>query len=202
MILLQVPTYRGLSLCADGQNCEFPSVRLAIVPGKRMRSLFLNDVLCRISRYVLNLLDYLSYCSLNSCMLHSQILFKNEICIAEAYFYIHIQHEGCEMALALVSLYSEPASTILQHLMNTLWFCKHQGDSAIKFIDVKTIQAIVAMIPHTNVTAAALCYCSAHSSCPCNVGIVGLEQTKHELEPGTDCQRKIEGEVRVLTLGY
>jgi hypothetical protein len=32
--------------------------------------------------------------------------------------------------------------------MNTLWSCKHQGDSALKFIEVKTIQAIVAMIPH------------------------------------------------------
>lgn len=81
-------------------------------------------------------------------MLHSQILYNNEICIAEAYFYIHVQHEGREMALALVSLYSKPDPTILRHSMNTLWSCKHQGDSALKFIEVKTIQAIVAMIPH------------------------------------------------------
>jgi hypothetical protein len=80
-------------------------------------------------------------------MLHSQILYNNEICIAEAYFYIHIQHEGCEMALALVSPYSKPDPTILRRSMNTLWSCKHRGDSALKFIEVRTIQAIVAMIP-------------------------------------------------------
>jgi hypothetical protein len=81
-------------------------------------------------------------------MLHSQILYNNEICIAEAYFYIHIQHEGREMALALVSPYSKPDPTILRRSMNTLWSCKHQEDSVLKFIEVKTIQAIVAMIPH------------------------------------------------------
>ena len=32
--------------------------------------------------------------------------------------------------------------------MNTLWSCEYQDDNALKFIDVKTIQAVVAMIPH------------------------------------------------------
>lgn len=32
--------------------------------------------------------------------------------------------------------------------MNTLWSCENQGDLALKFIDVKTIQSVVAMIPH------------------------------------------------------
>jgi len=32
---------------------------------------------------------------------------------------------------------------------NTLWSCEHQGDSALRFIDAKTIQSVVAMIPHT-----------------------------------------------------
>jgi len=33
--------------------------------------------------------------------------------------------------------------------MNTLWSCKYLGDGALKFVDVKTIQAVVAMIPHS-----------------------------------------------------
>ena len=33
--------------------------------------------------------------------------------------------------------------------MNTLWSCNYLGDSALKFIDVKTIQSVVAMIPHS-----------------------------------------------------
>ena len=54
------------------------------------------------------------------------------------------------MALALVSLYSKPDPTILHHSVNTLWSCKYQGDSesALKFIDVKTIQSVVSMVPH------------------------------------------------------
>jgi hypothetical protein len=32
--------------------------------------------------------------------------------------------------------------------MNTLWSCENQGNSALTFINAKTIQAVVAMIPH------------------------------------------------------
>lgn len=32
--------------------------------------------------------------------------------------------------------------------MNTLWSCKYLGDNALKFIDVKAIESVVAMIPH------------------------------------------------------
>jgi hypothetical protein len=52
------------------------------------------------------------------------------------------------MGLALVSLYSKPDPTILLHSMNTLWSCENQGDAALKFIEAKTIQSVVAMIPH------------------------------------------------------
>jgi len=29
-----------------------------------------------------------------------------------------------------------------------LWSCEYRGDSALEFIDVKCIQAVVAMVPH------------------------------------------------------
>jgi len=32
--------------------------------------------------------------------------------------------------------------------MKALWSCCYLGDSALKFIDVKTIRSVVAMIPH------------------------------------------------------
>jgi hypothetical protein len=83
---------------------------------------------------------------------NSQILYNNEICIADSMqrhiFIYTFNMKDVKMALALVSLYSKPDPTILRHSMNMLWSCKHQGDSALKFIEVKTIQAIVAMIPH------------------------------------------------------
>ncbi|KAI0292314.1 hypothetical protein BC826DRAFT_885613, partial [Russula brevipes] len=62
---------------------------------------------------------------------------------------LHVTYDPLQ-ALALVSLYSRPDTTLLSHSMNTLWSCSSQGDSALKFIDVKTIQAVVAMIPHTH----------------------------------------------------
>ena len=50
--------------------------------------------------------------------------------------------------LALVSLYSSPCPTLLKLSVNALWSCMYQGDSQLMFIDVKSIQSVVAMIPH------------------------------------------------------
>ena len=52
------------------------------------------------------------------------------------------------MGLALVSLFSRPDQTLLLISANTLCSCEYQGDDALRFINVKTIQAVVAMIPH------------------------------------------------------
>ena len=45
-------------------------------------------------------------------------------------------------------LFSNPNLTLLQLSVNTLWSCKYMGDSTLKFIDVKCICAVVAMVPH------------------------------------------------------
>jgi len=49
----------------------------------------------------------------------------------------------------LVSLFSKPDPTLLRISVNTLWSCKYQGDLTLAFIDIKHIQAVVAMVPHT-----------------------------------------------------
>jgi hypothetical protein len=72
----------------------------------------------------------------------------NEIRIAEVYFFIYICRDDEEMALALVSLYSRPDPTLLSLSVNTLWSCEYEGDRTLRFINVKTIHAVVAMIPH------------------------------------------------------
>jgi hypothetical protein len=71
--------------------------------------------------------------------------------LAEVYFFIHIRHDGEELGLALVSLYSRPDIDLLRVSHDTLWSCEHQGDSALHFIDVRIIQSVVAMIPHSPV---------------------------------------------------
>jgi len=68
--------------------------------------------------------------------------------MAEVRFFIHISRDKGDMCLALVSLFSKPDEYLLDISANTLWSCKYQNDGTLKFIDVKTIQSIVAMIPH------------------------------------------------------
>ena len=46
-------------------------------------------------------------------------------------------------------MYSRPDPSLLRLSVNTLWSCEHQGDAALRFIDVKIIQSVVAMVPHT-----------------------------------------------------
>jgi len=53
-----------------------------------------------------------------------------------------------EIPVALVSLYSSPHADLLRISSNTLCSCEYQGDKDLQFIDVKTIQAVVAMVPH------------------------------------------------------
>jgi hypothetical protein len=74
-----------------------------------------------------------------------------KIRIAEVHFFVHFHYEEEEITLALVSLYSNLDLTLLSLSVNTLWSCQYQGDMALRFIDVKTIQAVVSMVPHTPV---------------------------------------------------
>ena len=57
-------------------------------------------------------------------------------------------YDGDEKALVLVSLFSNPDPTLLRLSVNTLWSCKYLGNSTLKFINIKCIRAIVAMVPH------------------------------------------------------
>jgi len=68
--------------------------------------------------------------------------------MAEVRFFIHISRDEGDMCLALVSLFSKPDEYLLDISANTLWSCEYRNDGALKFIDVKTIQSVVAMIPH------------------------------------------------------
>jgi len=80
-----------------------------------------------------------------------QVFLDNETRLAEVSFFIHLCYNGDEKALTLVSLFSNPDPTLLQLSVNTLWSCEYIDDSALKFIDVKCIHAVVAMVPHVPV---------------------------------------------------
>jgi len=79
---------------------------------------------------------------------HPQILLDDEICIGKVLFFTVLYLGDSEVPVALVSLFSQPDPTLLRISVNMLWSCEYQGDSALAFIDVKHIQAVVAMVPH------------------------------------------------------
>ncbi len=41
-----------------------------------------------------------------------------------------------------------PHRELLRISSNTLYSCEYKGDNALRFIDAKIIQAVVAMVPH------------------------------------------------------
>ncbi len=77
-----------------------------------------------------------------------QVFLDNETRLTEVYFFIHLCYDGDEKALVLVSLFSNPDPTLLRLSVNTLWSCEYLGDSALKFIDIKCIHAVVVMVLH------------------------------------------------------
>jgi hypothetical protein len=80
---------------------------------------------------------------------HIQLLLDNQMQLGEVQFFILWTHKECRTPLMLISLYSTPDLGLLKALHKTLWSCKHQRDSALQFINAKTIQLVVTMIPHT-----------------------------------------------------
>lgn len=51
--------------------------------------------------------------------------------------------------LAVISLYSCPDADLLSISSGTLWSCKHQGDAGVVVVDVKSIDSVVAVVPHS-----------------------------------------------------
>jgi hypothetical protein len=66
--------------------------------------------------------------------------------VAEVRFFFIVTIGSRDITLACVSCYSQPHDSLLQASRGTLWSCERQG--TIKVIDVKSILAVVAMVPH------------------------------------------------------
>lgn len=63
---------------------------------------------------------------------------------AEVWFYLCLDSEH---TVALVSLYSPPDPVLLEASYYTLWACSYQGDATLKIINIKNIEAVVAVVP-------------------------------------------------------
>ena len=49
----------------------------------------------------------------------------------------------------MASLYTRPNGGLLEESSGTLWSCKPQGNEGLVVFDVKRIEAVVAMVPHS-----------------------------------------------------
>jgi hypothetical protein len=55
---------------------------------------------------------------------------------------------NAKKTLVMVSVYSPPHVELLTLSYHTLWSSTYQGDVSLIVIDVKSITAVVAMVPH------------------------------------------------------
>jgi hypothetical protein len=67
------------------------------------------------------------------------------VVVAEVRFYFRITVGTRDLTLACVSCYSQPHEGLLQASQGILWSCTR---GVTKVIDVKSISAVVAMVPH------------------------------------------------------
>lgn len=49
----------------------------------------------------------------------------------------------------MVSLYGAPNATLLKKSYQTVYSCSHLGDAGLLVIEAKSIQAVIAAIPHS-----------------------------------------------------
>lgn len=48
----------------------------------------------------------------------------------------------------MATLYTWPDQALLQESSDTLWSCKPQNDKGLVVFDVKSIEAVIVMVPH------------------------------------------------------
>ncbi|RDB26701.1 hypothetical protein Hypma_005263 [Hypsizygus marmoreus] len=76
---------------------------------------------------------------------HNQRLEFGEV---QYYFRFDITSEVTR-TLAMISLYSRPDLDLLRKSSNTLWSCRHQGVAGLVVVEARSIEAVVAMAPHS-----------------------------------------------------
>jgi hypothetical protein len=64
------------------------------------------------------------------------------------HYYFRTTVHAVKYTLAVISCYSRPDGGLLERSYNTLLSCTYSGDASVKVIEVESIKAVVAMVPH------------------------------------------------------
>ncbi|KDQ10224.1 hypothetical protein BOTBODRAFT_116094 [Botryobasidium botryosum FD-172 SS1] len=78
---------------------------------------------------------------------------NGQTAFAEVHFYFRGTAPGAPTAFALVTPYSTPDPLLLEQSSNTLYACTHT--ETLRVVNVKSIQAVVAMVPASNIPLIA-----------------------------------------------
>ena len=131
-------------LFTDGDDSGSPPSRPPDLDGKNWNGVRTWHGQIAISRYVAQSSLELAYMYVFNIL---QVLYHGAIHFAEVKFYFTKTFGDESQAFALVSLYLPPNKHLLQITHNTLVICKYQGEEMLVVIDVKSILAVVAMVP-------------------------------------------------------
>ena len=78
----------------------------------------------------------------------AQIMRDGVVSYAEVRYYMRVLIHSEIRYLAMVSKFSAPEPTLLELSSGTLWSATPGGDRGLCLVDVRDIQAVVAMVPH------------------------------------------------------
>jgi hypothetical protein len=67
---------------------------------------------------------------------------------AAVHYYFRATIKEVKRTLAVVSCYSPPHRGLLEQSYNMLLSCTYNGDNTVDVIDMESIKAVVAMVPH------------------------------------------------------
>ena len=71
-----------------------------------------------------------------------------EIRFAMVLYYFRSTIKGISKTLAVVSVYSPPDERLLEMSYNILLSCTYAGDADLRVVEVESVKAVVAMVPH------------------------------------------------------
>ncbi len=67
----------------------------------------------------------------------------------EIYFYFRCRCDGKETTLAIISVYSQPNPILLTESHGSYASCQYFGDDNLVAVDVRCIESVIAMVPHS-----------------------------------------------------
>lgn len=74
------------------------------------------------------------------------------LAIADVEYFFRLRFGETVYSLALVSMFTPPDEELLEQSHRAIYICHHGGLDALRVVDIKSITAVVSMVPDYQVT--------------------------------------------------